>query len=543
MKNYFRKITPGIILAFVTSFMVFIYEPIITYSANVDDFWFDFELMLPNILTYFAILFVLLIIIYTFFYLLFCVLIKKDKYYKKFFIITFIFLVFFYIQGVYLVGNLPALNGDTINWNSYTKDMVISTIIFIVITIVQLILIKKVKLDKTIKIDTFIMLAIFVMLLTSIFSALFKPGFFREKIIATSTNININSVSANKNFFIFLVDAVDSTDFANVVKSYPKYSSTFEDFTYFPDTVSGYTFTRDSIPFIFSGKWNENEVEFIDYCNDAFNNSSFLNKLKDENYNMNFYEYQIHWSDRKIAEFSNIEIYNDEVDHVKYFKQLAKYILFKYLPFPLKEYSQIDTADFDACRVDKEETYFEWDNDVTYKNLKNNPLKVIDDDYFQFIHIEGGHTPFDNDEDVNIISEDEGTYEKKLAATLNIIDTFINRLKENDVYENSVIVIMADHGYGEHGRQNPILYIKGLEEKHPMNTSDIPVSYEDLCEAFEELLDDNQSTELFKNIDTSRVRRFISNPFEDEDVMTEYEQQGKAWDTSTVKATGREFRR
>ena len=545
MKKMLKDLIPAIIVALVASFMLYIYEPIITYSANINDFWFDFNLMLPNIMLYFIGLFFMFLVIFAIIYYI-SLKLKKEKIYKIVLVISFILLTFFYIQGVYLVGSLPTLDGTTIEWGAYTKDTIISICLISVIIIAEIILIKKFNIDKAININKYITIAIFVMISVSVVSSFANPSIFKEKVIATATNRNINNASSDKNFFIFLVDAVDSYDFGNIVKESDKYSDTFEDFTYYPDTVSGYTFTRDSIPFIFSGEWNENKTEFDEYATKAFNESKLLKELKDKEYNMNFYEYQVPWNDKNAACFSNIELYENKVNGIKFFKELTKYILFKYLPYPLKKYSHIETANFDYCKVDEGETYFNWENKTAYENIKNNELNKENKKYFQFMHIEGGHVPFDYDEDVNQIPVEEGTYDKKMKATLNIVNSYIERLKKNNVYDNSVIVIMADHGYwnsNNNGRHNPILYIKGINEHHKMETSEIPVSYEDICGAFTELLQDKNSGELFKNIDQNRIRRFIDNPAGGEECMAEYEVRGKAWDSYAVVETGRKFNR
>ena len=545
MKSYLKNIMMVSILAFAISFMLYIYEPIFTYSSNIEDFWFDFKLMLPNIVIYFVALFLGVFILYTIIYFISYLLTKKDIVFKTILALSFGAYIFTYIQGNYLIGSLPSLDGTTIDWGTHIVDNIISVSIIVVLFIIEIILIKKVKIDKTLKINKWITIATFFMLLTSLVSSLLKPGVFREKIVATATNRNINNASSNKNFFIFLADAVDSVAFSTVLNESEEYQDTFNDFTYYPDTVSAYTFTRDSMPFIFSGIWNENETEFNEYCNMAYNNSPLIKNLKDKEYDMNFYEREILWSDRNAAVFSNIDIYNDKVDKITFGKQLTKYVLFKYLPYPLKKYSRIETADFDICRIDEEGSYFSWRDDVAYENIKNNGINVLDKNYFQFLHIEGGHVPFDYDENVSIIPEEEGTYEQKLKATLNIIDAFIKRLKKYNVYDNSVIIVMADHGYwyNNNGRQNPFLYIKGIDEHHEMYTSDIPVSYEDLIEIYKDLLEDKKSTELLSNIDKNRVRRFLYNGFNGEDHMVEYEQRGKAWDKSATVETGREFNR
>ena len=544
MKNNIKNLIPAYILAFVVSFMLYIYEPILIYSTNFNDFWFDFKAMMGVIPIYFAILFVGLSIGYTALYFINKAFSKKIQIYKVVLIISYVLFMFVYIQGNYLAGELPTLDGTTINWSDYTTQNIISLVVLAVLTIAEVVAIIKLKYEKVEKANNYITIAIFVMLLTSLISVMFTPGLYREKIVANSTTRNINNASTDKNFFIFLVDAVDSGEFASVVKECEQYKSTFEDFTYYPDTVSAYLYTRDSIPFIFSGEWNENETEFVDYYNDAFNNSKLLKELNEQNYQMNFYEYQIQASSRKLEDFANIDIYNKEVNTTSFFKQLTKYVLFKYLPYSLKPYSHIETMNFEYAKEVEETEQFNWSNDIAYHLIKNNEIEKIDNKHFQFLHIEGGHVPFDYDENVNKIPKEQGTYRLKLKATLNIIDAFINRLKQNNVYDNSAIIVMADHGYwASTGRQNPILYIKGINEHHEMITSEIPVSYEDLVPAYLQLLNGDTSDKLFQNLDPNRVRRFIENAFEGEDHMIEYEVRGKAWDSSAIVETGREFNR
>ena len=56
---------------------------------------------------------------------------------------------------------------------------------------------------------------------------------------------------------------------------------------------------------------------------------------------------------------------------------------------------------------------------------------------------------------------------------MTIAATYLEKLKKADSYDNSVIIIMSDHGYDEegteeYGRQNPLLMIKGRNEHHDM---------------------------------------------------------------------------
>ena len=44
-----KKIGYPVLLTLVTLFMLFIYEPIIMYAGNIDDFWFDLYMILPSL--------------------------------------------------------------------------------------------------------------------------------------------------------------------------------------------------------------------------------------------------------------------------------------------------------------------------------------------------------------------------------------------------------------------------------------------------------------------------------------------------------------
>ena len=111
---------------------------------------------------------------------------------------------------------------------------------------------------------------------------------------------------------------------------------------------------------------------------------------------------------------------------------------------------------------------------------------------------------------------------------------------------------MADHGYNGIGeteedflRQAALLLVKGRAEHHDtMQTSEAPVSYEDLQSAYVRLLDGAQSDAVFdwKEGDV-RERRFLEYAPGSEKCMTEYIQTGHAQDMTTMVPTGRVFTR
>ena len=91
-------------------------------------------------------------------------------------------------------------------------------------------------------------------------------------------------------------------------------------------------------------------------------------------------------------------------------------------------------------------------------------------------------------------------------------------------------------------RFNPLLMIKGYNEKHPYTVSQAPLSYADLPEAYQRLLDHREAEDCFDYKEgIQRVRRLLWLEWLKEDYIVEYYQDGYASDYENIKATGKEY--
>lgn len=549
--EHLKALFPAIILSLVASFMLLIFEPITLYSTNIHDFWFDLYDMLPQLIPSFFLYSLAFFSIFLVSYIILAILVKKKNLYYIFVSIAFCVFVITYLQGNFFSGSLPGINGDVFKWREYTAETITSFALWIVLFIALFIAIKKLKPQKVFSYIAPITGIIFVMLLVSLCSTLFTTDALENKNTSKATFDYYNQVSNDQNLFIFLVDAVDSQSFNKLLADDPDYQSTFKDFTYYPDTVSYYPYTRDSIPYLFSQIPNHNETEFDEYSKRAFDNSKIFQSLKEDNYNMYFYDEDTIMSAESAQNFKNM---SDEtsINRQNFLEQIRCYDLYKYLPYPLKGKAHIEKLNFSHADLNNDKVDYDDDDRLNYDIYKNESLEIVDNKVFHYIHLEGAHIWFDIDENLNPIDKTIGTYSQKQAASFKIIKAYLDRLKSSDVYDNSSIVILADHGYKDgvweydyiNNRFNPILYIKGIDETHSkMHVSDQPISFEDLGTAFEDLKNGKQSTELFKGIESPRDRTIIYYVWNEEDHMVEEIQKGKAWDETTIVETGNVFDR
>lgn len=536
------------IVIFAGCFMLFVYELIVMYSTNMNDFWFDFDTMILPTLQVAVFLFVIIVSLCTLFYFVNKIFDRETRIYKCMVLVGSLLYFATYIQGNWLTGNLPILDGQTIVWEQYgrTENLFI-TIIVVIIGIGMAVFVRKYQFGRTMKGIAMISILVSAMLSVSLILMVVGNDALRKKENIGFSADNLNNISENKNFIIFLVDAVDSGVFEKVLDSGAWYQQIFQDFTYYTDAASVFGFTRDSIPQILSGYINKNEKRFNEYSTDAYNNSKLFTMLDEEYYDINLYDNEIIWN--KVPSFyicNAVSAENVSINVRLYMEQETKYILFKYLPYCLKKYSKIEGMDFYCCR---ECSDLNLTNPWIYDNIiRNSELEKQSANLFQYIHTEGAHPPFTYDKEINII--ENGTYEEEVEASITIIDAFIQRLKENDAYDNSIIIIMADHGYTNNytdmeilKRFNPILLVKGFDERHELIKSNVKVSYVDLPDVYQELIIGKKSTDLFKTAESNGTRYLLWYRYTKENHMIEYEIDGNMKETEKFRQTGNAYNR
>lgn len=546
-KAAIKELLPAYIITFVFCYMLFVFEPLLMYSTNQLDFWFDLALMAGPMLIGFAIFFLGSSAVLTAAFLINKAIVKEKEPTAYRVITIELFFAFFavYIQGNFLAGDLPALDGSVIDWTRFNKNDFITLTVWLILGGLAIFLLLKFGVNSTLKYVSAAAVVVFIMLTISLVTALISYNAFVRKNSIITTNIDFDSISSEKNFVVLLNDAIGSSEFASVLEENPEYKKVFEDFTYFPDTLGCYPCTRDTIPLILSGELNKNEMDFDEFSSQALNKSPFFKELTDKGYDINLYEAELIWYGSKNFNINNSAVYeNYRLPFKSFFREEMKYILFKYLPYRYKRYSNIESMDFNGL-VDK----YIWDNRTVYGLVKNTPtLKKTSGKSFRLVHTEGAHIPFQYDKDLNIL-DGYGTYEQKIEATITMLNAYIERLKANGTYDNTVIIIMADHGNTNLNsstdmlvRANPMFMVKGINERHEFAVSEKPLSYLDLMDIYSKLLDDKTAEEATADIPDKRERYFMwYRNYRLEHHIKEYVVTDKAWEWQKFKKTGKEY--
>lgn len=494
-KRSIKDFVPALLVSLAASFMIMVFAPIEIYYSNQDQFWFEIKQLIPVVICLFMIFLVVSLVVLGVLFLI------NQKAYNVGIILYLIAFLSTYIQGNFLVKNLPGLDGTQPVWKDYISEDIKTIIVWGVVSTIVIAFAVKFKSQKLRSAISIVSVCIFLMIAVTLVTVVLTTKVTDKDYEMVVTDKDEFEMSSDTNFIILLLDAMEGGTYDEVAQNHPEYAEIMRDFTYYDNTVCGYTFTKQSIPFILSGIWYENERPFADYATDAYTNSPFLTKLSQKGY--------------------------------------------KYAPFILKRFCMVGTQDFEDFRTNPDDCEtFSYDNEVFYNAVKNSEMTKTDDKTFKFIHIWGAHVPFVFDKDMNRI--EDGTYAQNVEACMTMTDAYLKKLKENGVYDNSVIIVMADHGYGlsygPRNRQHPVLFIKGKNESHDYTVSEAPISYDDLQEAYSRLLDGATGEDVFDYKEgDERQRRYLYFEYEHEEILEEYFQEGYAGDLDTLKASGRKF--
>ena len=536
--KYIKDIIPTTLLF---AFMMFVFAPFEIYLSNKGYFFFPGWDMLGISCILFVCSFIMITVV------LFVLSVLCQKVYNFIFGCFFGGTIALYLQGNWDTTDYGAWNGSEIDWSLCRLQLLNFLMVFILL-IIGCALFSLIRYESFSKISgriSLFLLAVLVVTLSVL--CITKGGLSKDKEYICTTEEEL-ALSSNENMLVLVLDAFDSSAFKSLIegKEGELYKKEFEDFTYYPDAVTAYSSTDMSLPQIITGKGYKNEKRFGEFLDEAYEESELMNWLDENGWEKDIYTDALMPQGNGGQGIDNCKLLERAASNRK---ELMYYmytmVAFRYTPQPIKNhfYFYADNIKGNLNKVIGDyEAY--GGNDIRFYHKIDELNSIKDKGVFQLIHIEGAHEPFTVSSDCTEVAE--SSYEEECVASLKISSKLIEKLKKEGIYDNSIIIILADHGYSN-GRQNPLLMIKGRDEKHSFAISEKEVSYYDLQNAYIELLDKHLSSEeLFgESVNVLRGRLYCSVPFNTHlnfdtfgGEMREFACKGKAWDQSTLVATG-----
>jgi hypothetical protein len=340
-----------------------------------------------------------------------------------------------------------------------------------------------------------------------------------------------------------------------------------DDFIYFRDTVSGHPTTYPMPTTILAGKLYKNETPIQEHIREAFLRHSIPGKLVQMGYNVYLpKKYYTYATPETASNF--IKRGSGMLFSLMDVKKLYYSSLFRHMPHHAKK-PVFNAIQDSLTRAENAEGQEKTHKDLVFLNsmIEKSHIGPFEGT-FKYFHLLGVHPPHRLDEELRYFERPVSlsSLQTQARADMKIVSKFLDRLRDLGAYDNSMIVIMGDHGTllpevppyyanGDMSYIDPILLIKPFGRRGKFEVSDRQATLSDLpVTVFKALgIDftgpDPGAFDLLEEGSVNRNRRrfyYSYDWWKDEEQwdkeylpdITEFRIQGDSWDVDNWSRTG-----
>ena len=504
-----EKMVLGLLLYAELAVAVFFLGPLEIFAGNSSELYFGMKNFLPYIVLCTILLGAVVAIILHFI---------NGKIFGVVTFITFSIEIAMYVQTMFMNIKLWETNGSAMNWDSVGWFIPINLIIWIGIISICIILCVSEYGKNIVK---YAISFLMIMQVTAICFVVISSINNEKKVNSVFSSETEYVVAKEDNIIVFVLDCLARDYMDDVRKESPDILDDWNDFTEFRNANSDCARTYPSITHMITGyEYDEYERAWRSNAWDSEECSRFIDMLH------NFgYEFNVHSNEtisigdyRELSgKVNNIIIQEPEIDNIKTTYLLLKASIYRELPYILKPYYEVYSWQYDE--VAEFEAPCAFQNYEYYTQLKNKKLNISEsiDKQLSITHILGVHGPRQSNEWAEYV--ESSSYEETTKGLVYIIDEYLNQLKELGKYDDTTIIITADHS-DDLSHPQPIYFIKRNNEHHDtMQVSNAPISHSDFQGTVAEIITQKKNTLKRKSIWDIK-----------EDAIRKRILQGETWD-------------
>ena len=195
----------------------------------------------------------------------------NNRYAKKVTALFFAIGLLLWIQGNIMVWNYGLLDGHIIPWGDYFWNGIIDALVWI--GVLAICILKSDALYKHIRVVCLLLIVVqFGGIMATVYAAPDEPAWKYQN--SSEYPGKLLQFSPDTNVIIIILDTYQSDIFQEIIHEDEKYKDMFDGFTYYRNTVGGFSTTYPSVALILSGEHYDNAVPIKDFIkNSALNNS------------------------------------------------------------------------------------------------------------------------------------------------------------------------------------------------------------------------------------------------------------------------------
>lgn len=366
--------------------------------------------------------------------------------------------ILFWIQSSFLVWDYGVLDGSAIDWTEKRSYALIDTTTWIAVIALSVALIRFKK-SKLVVQAALILWA--VQLIPIMFNIVDKQSSLSDKPNTYSDDAmqNIASFSKNKNVLHIVLDAFQADVFEQLIAAQDNsryYNESFKGFTYYRETMGIFPRTKYSVPAFLAGKVYDNATE-SGYIESVMKGKTILSVAEQNQFKIDIVAdgaYQI--GQYKDLPHDNILDLNDLPALGRESSEAALLLdltLFRILPGFLKPkiYNDQKWTISRIVRGDSEHLNFEYFTNAIFLNVFIDTMTANREaPTYKYIHLFSTHGAKVVNKDCRYAGaaypHKRRTYTYMAKCTLDSMAQLINKMKTLGIYDNTLILIHADHG-------------------------------------------------------------------------------------------------
>lgn len=292
--------------------------------------------------------------------------------------------------------------------------------------------------------------------------------------------------SKNKNVIVVIFDSFQTDVFNEIILENPDMAKSLDGFTYFRNSLGGYPFTELSVTLMLTGKYYENSLPFEQWKRDAYMSDSIPHVLKSAGWRVDVYpkvSYSLYYSDEIASNFVKRVPFTEKMFDIIKIYDLT---LFRCLPHFFKSFVYNDQAwllkrcgqKIMGKKIKARKIYttrlansgnkknrrnrhffsrkaFLHSGDIQFVNrMLSESTTANTKGTFKFYHLGMPHIPLMLDENFHYqkMAVNRQNYKQYATAAVKLMIMFLEQLQEIGVYDDSLVVILGDHGAGCQGQ-------------------------------------------------------------------------------------------
>ncbi len=424
---------------------IFFFGPFTIYQGNLSEFAISFISIIKYFLLPSLILFSILSAVG---------ILLPEKLHKLYVSLLFIFGILIWLQGNILVWDYGVFGKGDIDW---TKDVWrgwIDAAVWVVLLSLAVFLYKHVyKIAPSASIAFFSLQAVLL-----VFNGFQQPDVWKRGIKYSRPPEAIFEFSKKQNIIHIILDELQSDVFQEIIeKDTAHYYNVFEGFTFFKETAGSFPSTMTSMPAIMSGQIYKNDVLVVNFIDSVFKGKTIPNVLYNNGYDVDLAA-PINWYGKgRYTNWYYIPVpYGVSLNDYERTNSIfmMSLVAFRCAPHFLKKdlfnkvsslptLSQQGTESYDVLsHFANEEFLQDMINNISVK--KTRPL-------YKFIHLTTTHYPAVLNANCQyagaIVPWNWENIKIQAKCSLDHFIQFLNKLKSKGIYDSSLIILHADHGY------------------------------------------------------------------------------------------------